>query len=142
MTSYLLAQVAVAQAYKAEKPLEPSGKTALIEQVKRLDEALPKQVNFTVSPQAVYAVEVAALGNPSSGVAAGYLRDSQHKASLARAGQAIAGLLALAAGLVGGGMLLIGRRIRARLDRILPLLGQAPAKKPSSAGKNAQGEGS
>ena len=125
VTSYMLAQVALAQANKAGKPLEPSGKTALVEHVKRLDEALSKKlVSFTVSPQAVYALEVAALGKPSSGIAVSYLSESQHKAGLARAGQSIAGLLALAAGLVGGGMLLVGRRIRSRLDRILPLLGQ------------------
>lgn len=128
VTSYMLSQVALAQANKAGKPLEPSGKNALVEQVSRLDEALPKRVSFTVSPQAVYAVEVAALGKPSSSIAVSYLNESQHKAGLARVGQTIAGLLALAAGLVGGGMLLVGRRIRARLDRILPLLGQAPAK--------------
>lgn len=128
VTSYMLAQVALAQANKAGKPLEPSGKTALVEHVKRLDEALSKKlVSFTVSPQAVYALEVAALGKPSSSIAVRYLSESQHKAGLARAGQSIAGLLALAAGLVGGGMLLVGRRIRSRLDRILPLLGQAPA---------------
>lgn len=128
VSSYMLSQVALAEANKAGKPLEPSGKTALVEQVSRLDEALPKGVSFTVSPQAVYAVEVAALGKPSSSIAVSYLSESQHKAGLARVGQTIAGLLALAAGLVGGGMLVVGRRIRARLDRILPLLGQAPAK--------------
>jgi len=122
VTSYMLAQVAVAQAQRAEKPIEPSALSALKDQVNLLGESLPKQLTFTVSPQAVYAIEVAALGKASSSVAEAYLVDAQHKKVSARAGQVVAGLLALAAGLVSGGLLLISRRIRARLDRILPLV--------------------
>jgi hypothetical protein len=96
--------------------------SALKDQVNLLGESLPKQLTFTVSPQAVYAIEVAALGKASSSVAEAYLVDAQHKKVSARAGQVVAGLLALAAGLVSGGLLLISRRIRARLDRILPLV--------------------
>lgn len=115
--SYLLAQVVTAQAHKSGKPMDRGAKNDLIERVKQLGEALPR-VNFTVSPQAVYAIEVAAWGKPSSAVAVTYLSESQRKAGVARAWAIITGLLGFSVGVVGGGMWWLGRRIRARLERI------------------------
>ena len=111
--SYILAQVALVQANSSGKPLDTNVKTELVEHVKLLDKAMSGKMEFEVSPQAVYAVEVAAMGKPVSAVATKYLHHFSHWEDLTLAGKFIAGLFAL----IGGGMLFLGRRIRFRLKR-------------------------
>ena len=119
--NYILSQVIVAHAQQSGKPLEADARNLLVERVKQLDVALTNQVNFSVSPQAIYAIEMAAWGAPSSAIAVQYLNKSQRKAGLARTGSVIAGLLALAAGFAAGGMAWIRGRRRARVERIARL---------------------
>lgn len=118
--SYVVAQYILNKIQQAGEPLSPADRKLLQQYVSKVNNG--RDTSFSPLPQAAYAIDVAAYGEPHHPSAVTYLAEIQHRQSVAQTGRVVLLALALLTGLTGSGALLLSQLIRRRLDRIRPLI--------------------
>lgn len=123
LQQYVLAQAILVQAESDGKKLDQAALSGLAGNVRGVDEAVSGGLSASVSGKSLYALEKVALGSAKSKPAQNYYAEATATSELAEKAGRFFAATTVTSLLAGVGLLLIGRRMRARIARIRPLLG-------------------
>lgn len=123
LQQYVLAQAMLVKSQSENKPLDPLALKQLAVEVSGVDKAVLGGWSVPVDGESMYALEKVALGTAQSKPAKNYYAEATKNSQSAEKMGRLLAAAAMTFLMAGMGLLVVGWRMRARINRIRPLLG-------------------